>query len=240
LRERQNISRIGGITVKKFGWILLNTTIAIICMSVLAFCRPVKSSLDNARDMTVLVTNVGFTGMGAGTGVLLDSTHVLTCFHMAETERDDFMIYTYPLGRVVEAHVEGGNKANDLLILVLDSSVPVSNVPVFQDKVEIGEPITVVGNALGAMQWFVTKGIISGESQGFLLTDALINPGNSGGPWLNEKGEIVALTDWGIGPIPHIHGLSGGISGRVIKRLLAARDAQNDIQVMMKALLGGQ
>lgn len=192
--------------------------------------------LDDQRELTVLVTNIGMSGMGAGTGVLLDNTHVLTCFHMADKATDDFMVYTYPLGKVVSAHIEGGNKPNDLLILVLDSSVPVRAAPVFQEKYEIGEPITVVGNALGGMQWFVTRGIISGFSQGFLLTDALINPGNSGGPWFNAKGEIVALTDWGIGPEPHIHGLSGGVSARDINKMLGAWKQETNTTDLLRGL----
>jgi len=219
--------------------IIISSLLIAFCVAAYANVSRVPSMLERAESMTVLITNVGMTGMGAGTGVLLDSTHVLTCFHMAETEKDDFMVYTHPLGRVVEAHIEGGNKLNDLLILVLDSSVPVQNIPVFQEKVEIGEPITAIGNALGGMQWFVTKGIISGQSQGFLLTDALINPGNSGGPWVNDKGEIVALTDWGIGPIPHIPGMAGGISGKNIVILLNAWRQQDEVQALIKAMAEG-
>ncbi len=206
----------------------------LICL--VANATSIERPLDIERNMTVLVTNVGFEGMGAGTGVLIDNTHVLTCFHMAEQPNDDFMVYTYPLGKVIPAHIEGGDKTHDLLILVLDSSVPVSATPVFQNTYDIGEPITVVGNALGAMQWFVTKGIISGESRGDILTDALINPGNSGGPWFNAKGEIVALTDWGIGPVPHVHGLSGGISGKIINQLLDQWGQQKDMQILLRAL----
>lgn len=206
----------------------------LVCL--VAKAAPVESPLDIERNMTVLVTNVGMEGMGAGTGVVLDNTHVLTCFHMANRPNDDFMVYTYPLGRVLPAHIEGGDKGHDLLILVLDSSVPVAHTPVFQEASEVGEPVTVIGNALGGMQWFVTKGIISGFSQGFVLTDALINPGNSGGPWFNDKGEIVALTDWGIGPLEHIPGMAGGISAKAINRLLNQWGTEKDMMLLLKAL----
>jgi len=213
-------------------------TLAIVWGLLLAAVLAYSSPLDKARELTVLITNNSMGGMGAGTGVLIDPTHVLTCFHMLETPKDDFMVYTYPLGRVVRAHAEGGAKGDDLMILVLESSVTVKVPPVFQNRITIGEPITVVGNALGGMLWFVTKGVISGESQGFLLTDALINPGNSGGPWFNDKGEIVGISDWGIGPLPHIHGLSGGISSISINRMLDAWAQQRDMMFLLKVLQG--
>lgn len=211
---------------------LLWSTLVVVC--TIAHCSP----LTDQRELTVLITNNSLGEMGAGTGVIIDPTHVLTCFHLIESPRDEFIVYTYPLGRIVKAHIEGGSKFDDLAILVLESSVPVRMPPIFQEKVEEGEPVTVIGNALGGMLWFVTKGVISGSSQGYLLTDALINPGNSGGPWVNAKGEIVAITDWGIGPEPHIHGLSGGVSAKVINGFLDAWGRSKDMEVLIKALMG--
>ncbi len=144
------------------------------------------------------------------------------------------MVFTYPLGRVIKAHIEGADPSNDLLVLTLESSVTVRHAPVWQPETALGEPITIIGNALGGMQWIVTKGVISGETQGFLLTDGLINPGNSGGPWFNAKGEIVAITDWGIGPEPHVHGISGGVSAKAVIRMLEIRAQQNFMRQLME------
>lgn len=213
--------------------LLISLGIAVLlCSSALG----AQSPLERIRENTVLISNVQIGGIGEGTGVLIDPIHVLTCFHMMETPKDDFMVFTYPLGKVIRAHAEGGSKNDDLLVLVLDSSVPIKSPVVFQTDYTIGESIIVVGNALGSMQWFVSKGVISGQAQGYILTDALINPGNSGGPWVNDKGEIVALTDWGIGPEPHIHGFSGGIAAKTIGELMEMRDAQDQITQILKAL----
>ena len=207
-------------------------------IAVYSQVTPVKSTVERAQSMTVLITNNSTTGMGMGTGVLLDATHVLTCFHMERSYKDDFMVFTYPLGQVVKAKVEGGNQAEDILILTLSTAVTVSETPVFTETYAIGEPITVVGNALGGMQWFVTHGIISGEEQGYLETDALVNPGNSGGPWFNDKGEIVAITDWRLGPGEHVPGLAGGVSAKKINLMLKARQAQSEMQGIMLQILG--
>lgn len=77
------------------------------------------------------------------------------------------------------------------------------------NKVEVGDRVVAIGNALGQFQNTVTSGIISGygrsieagdESgssgetlQNLFQTDAAINQGNSGGPLVNMQGEVIAV-----------------------------------------------
>jgi S1-C subfamily serine protease len=78
------------------------------------------------------------------------------------------------------------------------------------EKIELGDEVLAIGNALGMFQNTVSKGIISGLSRaispneedietsgqqlrGLIQTDAAINPGNSGGPLINLKGEVVGI-----------------------------------------------
>ena len=76
-------------------------------------------------------------------------------------------------------------------------------------KVQVGEKVVAIGNALGQFQNTVTSGIISGygrsveasdgsgsggESlQNLFQTDAAINQGNSGGPLVNMNGEVIGI-----------------------------------------------
>lgn len=76
-------------------------------------------------------------------------------------------------------------------------------------KVQVGDKVVAIGNALGQFQNSVTSGIISGFGrsieagdqsgsdsetlQNLLQTDAAINPGNSGGPLVNINGEVVGM-----------------------------------------------
>jgi serine protease Do len=74
-------------------------------------------------------------------------------------------------------------------------------------KVDIGQKVIAIGNALGQYQNTVTSGIISGLGRpvvageggrdaalsDLLQTDAAINPGNSGGPLVNVKGEVIGI-----------------------------------------------
>lgn len=76
-------------------------------------------------------------------------------------------------------------------------------------KVQVGDKVVAIGNALGQFQNTVTSGIISGygrnvqagsssgtesESlQNLFQTDTAINQGNSGGPLVNINGEVIGI-----------------------------------------------
>ncbi len=75
-------------------------------------------------------------------------------------------------------------------------------------KVQVGDKVVAIGNALGQFQNTVTSGIISGYGrsveagdgysatetlQNLFQTDASINEGNSGGPLVNISGEVIGI-----------------------------------------------
>jgi len=74
-------------------------------------------------------------------------------------------------------------------------------------KMQVGDKVVAIGNALGQFQNTVTSGIISGYSrsvqalgeegteslQNLFQTDAAINQGNSGGPLVNMNGEVIGI-----------------------------------------------
>lgn len=75
-------------------------------------------------------------------------------------------------------------------------------------KMQVGDPVIAIGNALGQFQNTVTSGIISGYGrslqasggndgsenlENLFQTDAAINAGNSGGPLVNFDGEVIAI-----------------------------------------------
>lgn len=74
-------------------------------------------------------------------------------------------------------------------------------------KMQVGDKVVAIGNALGQFQNTVTAGIISGFGrsveagdasgsetlQNLFQTDAAINQGNSGGPLVNINGEVIGM-----------------------------------------------
>lgn len=174
--------------------------------------------LERVKKETVLISVEGWGGVGRGTGVLIDSKHVLTCAHMIEDGVT--LIYTYPMKRVITARPVLGDKAHDLAIFELDEPVELAHYAVFNSSTSIGQPIVVIGNTLGCMKWFVSYGIISEKDFFFLLTTALIKGGNSGGPWVNLNGQIVAITDWGLQHNGKSDNISGGVNAEAIQHFI--------------------
>lgn len=190
--------------------------------------------LDQVQHFTVLISNEGLGGVGRGTGVIINDHTVLSCAHMINTEGGDMLIYTYPIREVRKGTLKYFNEQNDLALFTLDRPVHLVHYPIFQPIVTEGEPITVVGNIIGCMKWFVSYGIISGRFMHYLLTDALTRGGNSGGPWVNNKGEVVALTDWGLQDRKgNDIGIHGGISAETIKTFLAESKKPNLFDVFI-------
>src|ERR1700674_1903599 len=222
----------------------MNKSLYLYLMYAVLLALPCKAAslIEQEKALTVLISNEGFMGSGRGTGVLLDNKHVLTCAHMMQDPRDNLVIYTYPFGQVIRAHPLASDSSDDLLLLELDSSATIKMETQFQNETQSGESITIIGNTLGAMVWFVSKGVVSGEDHGAILTDALVNPGNSGGPWFNEVGQVVAITDWRIGPEEehHVPGLAGGISSKTIQHFLQQyKQAVAMREFLEKMLQGG-
>lgn len=76
-------------------------------------------------------------------------------------------------------------------------------------KMQVGDRVVAIGNALGQFQNTVTTGVLSGYGrnisagsdtgsgaetlQNLFQTDAAINEGNSGGPLVNTSGEVIAI-----------------------------------------------
>lgn len=100
-------------------------------------------------------------------------------------------------------------------------------------KVQVGDKVVAIGNALGRFQNTVTSGIISGYGrsvmagdnrgssetlQNLFQTDAAINEGNSGGPLVNISSEVIGINTavagnaQGIGFAIPVNDLNGLIS----------------------------
>ncbi|MBI2587807.1 trypsin-like peptidase domain-containing protein [Candidatus Azambacteria bacterium] len=147
--------------------------------------------------------------IGGGSGFLIDPDGlVLTNRHVV---MDADAEYTVVLSsdQKYPATVVAHDPINDVAVL----KIPASGLPTIKlgdsSKLELGEEVIAVGNALGQFQNTVSRGIVSGLSRyitassglegkaeqlrGLIQTDAAINPGNSGGPLLNLDGEAIGI-----------------------------------------------
>ena len=133
-----------------------------------------RASIEKVKSLTVLISSEGFGRVGRGTGILIDARHILTCAHMVEGPDDDLWVFPYSSQIVVKGKPVFVSEKDDLAILELDAAFLSPYYAVFQEAHYDGEPITIIGNTMGCMKWFVTFGIISGEFERFLLTDGVL------------------------------------------------------------------
>lgn len=148
---------------------------------------------------------------GAGTGIVIsEDGYILTNNHVV-SDSNSVSIATQD-ERIYKATVVKVDEDKDLaLIKVVDETAKFTAVKIGDsEKVEVGENVIAVGNALGEYSNTVTKGIVSGlgrpivtsssdlygklhELEDLIQTDAAINSGNSGGPLVNSKGEVIGI-----------------------------------------------
>ncbi len=148
-----------------------------------------------------------YTQEAGGTGFVITSDGmIMTNRHVVSDKDGKYTVLTYD-GKSYDAKIVSLDPVFDLAVI----SIKADNLPVvsFGDssKLEVGQRVIAIGNALGEYQNSVTSGVVSalnrtivagGGSQlerleNVIQTDAAINSGNSGGPLVNLEGQVVGV-----------------------------------------------
>ena len=145
--------------------------------------------------------------IGGGTAFFIsEDGMLLTNAHVVSDKDAEYTVLTND-GRKYPAKVLARDTARDLAILKVEGG-PFPTLKLGDsDKLQIGQTVIAIGNALGEFRNTVSVGVISGlgrtitASGGGIIetiedviqTDAAINRGNSGGPLLNLKGEVIGV-----------------------------------------------
>lgn len=149
-----------------------------------------------------------------GSGVIINKKDgeidILTNYHVIKGATT--LTCTLADNTNVEATVKGADEDRDLAVISIKtkdlSEDTLKQIAIAtigdSDKLQVGEQVVAIGNALGYGQ-SVTTGIVSATnrsvstssnkdtSQSYIQTDAAINPGNSGGALLNMSGELIGI-----------------------------------------------
>ncbi len=157
-----------------------------------------------------------FDQTGAGTGVIINTDGtIITNRHVVPVGTKTVTVTLSDGTELAGVEVLGRTNDSDPLdvafLKIKDAKGKTLTAAKLGDssKVQVGDKVIAIGNALGQFQNTVTSGIISGygrsieassESgngtetlQNLFQTDAAINPGNSGGPLVNLSGEVIGL-----------------------------------------------
>jgi len=156
---------------------------------------------DGAREKTKIGGGSGF--IVHQTGLILTNKHVVF-----DSDAEYTVIMTD--GTEYPGQVLSRDPINDIAIMKINTR---EDLPVIKigdsTKLELGQTVVAIGNALGMFTNSVSKGIISGLARsisaslgtgehlerlrGVIQTDVAINQGNSGGPLINLNGEVIAI-----------------------------------------------
>ncbi len=146
--------------------------------------------------------------VGGGSGFLVSVDGlIVTNRHVVNQENAQYTVFTSD-GTKYNADIVARDPVNDIAILKINGS----NLAYLEfddsDKLQVGQSVVAIGNALNEFRNTVSAGIISGLSRSIqagngrgqpeqldevIQTDAAINPGNSGGPLLNLQSKVVGV-----------------------------------------------
>ena len=175
-----------------------------------------QSSSSSVNDSIFGFQTQPTTQRAAGTGIILTSSgYIVTNRHVVPSGATNVSV-TLANGTVLDSVTVIGRTNStdslDIAILKINNTNGQKLVPANlgnSNKVQVGDSVVAIGNALGQFQNTVTSGIISGfgrSSQasdgsglssenldGLFQTDAAINEGNSGGPLVNLSGQVIGI-----------------------------------------------
>lgn len=146
--------------------------------------------------------------VAAGTGFLISSDGlILTNKHVVDISGADFMVITND-GKKYPGKLLAKASTQDLALLKITAADMPYLILGDSSKVQIGQTVIAIGNALGRFSNTVSRGVVSGLSRSITVgenggaseqldqviqTDAAINPGNSGGPLINLSGQVIGI-----------------------------------------------
>lgn len=147
--------------------------------------------------------------IGGGSGFIISPNGlILTSQHVVSDPGAEYSVILEPTKKY-PAKILARDPINDIAIV----KIKAKNLPCLElgdsGKIELGQTVIAVGNALGEFSDTISTGIISGLSRyitalsgfthqaerlrGLIQTDAAINPGNSGGPLVDIEGKVIGI-----------------------------------------------
>ncbi len=151
----------------------------------------------------------GLVQVGGGSGFIVDASGlVMTNKHVIDDVKAEYTVILND-GRSFPSKLLSRDPINDVAILKIEQT----GLPYLKlgdaSRLELGQSLIAIGNALGMFRNTVSLGIVSGlsrsisaqadpsappqEMRGLIQTDAAINPGNSGGPLVDSNGLVVGV-----------------------------------------------
>ena len=147
------------------------------------------------------------TEIGQGTGFIVSANGLIVTNRHVINRDGELKVFLFS-GQPYPAEVVAVDSVDDLALLKIEATKLPAAVLGDSDKIQIGQTVVALGNALGRYQNSATRGIVSGLSRSLVATDgegrtenledviqtdAAINLGNSGGPLVNLRCQVIGV-----------------------------------------------
>lgn len=188
----------------------------------------------------VSIISVTQSGKASGTGIIMSADgYIITNHHVIENAQavsvltNDDKEYT--------ASIVGSDETSDLAVLKIEASG--LQAAEFGDSsvLQVGDSVVAIGDPLGVtLRGTMTDGIISainrdvnvdGYTMVLLQTTAALNSGNSGGALINDRGQVVGITNLKMRAYDNtVEGLGFAIPTTTVKTVVDALIAHGRVE----------
>ncbi|MCX6804831.1 MAG: trypsin-like peptidase domain-containing protein [Patescibacteria group bacterium] len=219
-------SLVGNFVIRKLPSTVINQSRQVVIDEQTAVVNVAKkvspsvvSIVSSAAQQDPYTGSSSLAKTGAGTGIIISAEGlIITNKHVVEGS-DSFTVFISDNTEYKNAKVIATDPFNDIAFIKVDAKGLKPAELADSDKVEVGQSVVAIGNALGQFQNTVTTGVISGKSRpitassgegdsesltNLFQTDAAINPGNSGGPLVNIEGQVIGINTAAAGSAENI------------------------------------
>ncbi len=175
----------------------MKNTILILVLFVVMFsgCDSAIHDWQYYADSVVLIE---IDGRHTGSGFVIASDLIITAKHVVNRKGDYAIMFADGSKRNVQA-IRISEETDCAVLLVCKANL---RPLILTTKVEIGQPIFVVGSPIDVAYFnYITCGIVSKldvqkdwlSDNSLIMIDAAVNPGNSGGPVFDLRGRVIGI-----------------------------------------------
>jgi S1-C subfamily serine protease len=177
----------------------------IIAIAVVLFLFANYTQADDilSRDDATVIATIKSTlpnvvNLDQGSGFYIDSTHVITCWHVIEDTAFNGKVWIENYqGERIQGEIVSSNIDIDYAIL----KVPLNaNVRALEpSNPEVGQGVIIIGNPFGILPFTATKGMVANlvrygsKHHRNIQLDATLNHGNSGSIVMDLYGKVIGM-----------------------------------------------
>lgn len=169
----------------------------------------IQSISEQLKESTVKITPF----LEVGSGFYIAPEQIITNWHVVKDAGPEVKIYR---SNGAECTAKVGYREEKWDLALLSTACKGTPIPFASENPKLGTTVLAMGNP-ARMESFLSKGIVSGTFESYLMFDAFIYHGSSGGPLVNVHNELVGVVT---AMAKEHQGIGAAVSVEDVKRFL--------------------